>query len=209
VPSAPCARGPSGPPMDGFFFFTQTRPTAPGSLTAHRFTPPGTLRGPGRSRAARSRPVWLGPTRIPARPTRLRPTQTRSRCHPCPAQADSDHRQSTRLRPTRTQRPAASHDAGHSGFTGPGLPSRVLARHTPTGPIVQSPKVDQYAGEEYVAATTTSSSWTPSKDGQYQGVSRIQRRPLFGTQCRPVGGPAGFEPHRHRTASCPATRACA
>jgi len=121
VLSAPCARGPSGPPMDGFFFFTQTRPTAPGSLTAHRFTPPGTLRGPGRSRAARSRPVWLGPTRIPARPTRLRPTQTRSRCHPCPAQADSDHRQSTRLRPTRTQRPAASHDAGHSGFTGPGL----------------------------------------------------------------------------------------
>ena len=35
-----------------------------------------------------------------------------------------------------------------------------------------------------------------------QGVSRIQRRPLFGTQCRPVGGPAGFEPHRHRTAPC-------
>ena len=35
-----------------------------------------------------------------------------------------------------------------------------------------------------------------------QGVNRIQRRPLFGTQCRPVGGPAGFEPHRHRTAPC-------
>ena len=42
------------------------------------------------------------------------------------------------------------------------------------------------------------------------GVSRIQRRPLFGTQCRPVGGPAGFEPHRHRTAPCTYTccRAC-
>ena len=122
------------------FFFTQTRPTAPGSLTAHRFTPPGTLRGPGRSRAARSRPVWLGPTRIPARPTRLRPTQTRSRCHPCPAQADSDHRQSTRLRPTRTQRPAASHDAGHSGFTGPGpaLP-RACSPHSDRPNCTKSP----------------------------------------------------------------------
>jgi hypothetical protein len=28
-----------------------------------------------------------------------------------------------------------------------------------------------------------------------QGVSRTQRHLLFGTQCRPVGGPAGFEPH--------------
>ena len=35
-----------------------------------------------------------------------------------------------------------------------------------------------------------------------QGVSRIQRRPLFGTPCRPAGGLAGFEPHRHRIATC-------
>ena len=42
-----------------------------------------------------------------------------------------------------------------------------------------------------------------------QGVSRIQRRPLLGTQCRPVGGPAGFKPHRHRTAPCTYTCCCA
>ena len=43
-----------------------------------------------------------------------------------------------------------------------------------------------------------------------QGASRTQWRPLFGTQCRPVGGPAGFEPHLHRTALCTYTccRAC-
>jgi hypothetical protein len=61
---------------NGWLLLYQTRPTAPCSVTAHRFTPPGTLRGPGRSRAARSCPVWLGPTRIPAA------------AHP--AQADSD-----------------------------------------------------------------------------------------------------------------------
>ena len=58
-------------------------------------------------------------------------------------------------------------------------------------------------------------SWSTSqapRDGTaaqpQHGVSRIQRRPLFGTQGRPVGGPAGFEPHRHRTAPCTSGYTC-
>ncbi len=53
----------------------------------------------------------------------------------------------------------------------------------------------------HVSSSTFSGPWSAVA----QGVCRIQRRPLFGTQCRPVGGPAGFEPHLHRTATCPHT----
>ncbi len=37
-------------------------------------------------------------------------------------------------------------------------------------------------------------------------MSSIQLRLLFGAQCRPVGGPAGFEPQWHSTATYPHTR---
>ncbi len=58
---------------------------------------------------------------------------------------------------------------------------------------------------EHVSSSTFSGPWSAVA----QGVSRIQRHPLFGTQCRPVGGPAGFEPHRHRTATCQHICGCA
>ncbi len=185
-----------GPPLPARSRRTALHRPAPSGARAGHGPPGHVPSGLGRLGYRRGPP---GSGRLRPAPgvilARLRPTRITGRAH-C----------SGRLGPSvqpRHMTPATAASPGRA------LPSRVLARHTPTGPIVQSPKADQYAGEEYVAATTTSSSGTPSKGGQYQGVSRIQRRPLFGTQCRPVGGPAGFEPHRHRTASCPATRACA
>ena len=85
---------------------------------------------------------------------------------------------------------------------------RTLASAGPNANGRKVPAVDPMVGTRstwsyYLAPWSSSQAlldWTAKQ--LQQGVSRIQRRPLFGTQCRPVGGPAGFEPHRHRTAPC-------
>ena len=85
---------------------------------------------------------------------------------------------------------------------------RTLASAGPNANGKKVPAVDPMVGTRstwsyYLAPWSSSQAlldWTAKQ--LQQGVSRIQRRPLFGTQCRPVGGPAGFEPHRHRTAPC-------
>ena len=114
--------------------------TAASSPTrSRRFTPPGSLTGPGRSRATRLLPDRaradseysgpLGSGRLGIRPR-----------YPCPARAYSDYRRIVGSGRLGSQRPVTSHDVGYSGPAGCGnLPVRVRVSAT-AGPM---PMVEQ------------------------------------------------------------------
>jgi hypothetical protein len=191
-----------GPPLPArsrrtAFKYTARHPPGPGPVTDRPHVPSGS----GRLGYRRSPP---GSGRLRPAPgvilVRLRPTRITGRAH-------GSGRLGPSVQPRHmTPATAASPDPGLA------LP-RACSPRSDRCQWYNVPRCGPACRKEYVAATTARTSWTslqalqPSKGGQPQDVSRIHRRPLFGTQCRPVGGPAGFEPHRHRTASCPVTRA--
>jgi len=183
---------------------------------SNRFTPPGTLGGPGRSRATRSPPDRLGPTRSTGGPLGSGQLGSVPRSHPCSAQAtripaehtaqaDSDPSVQSRHMTLTTTTPP-----GHIP------PARV---HIPAGQAQSSrcPRMRTQQATEGVRRGYHHKAYVGARLKLY--VQRTLELSCTGREShtmapavwhRPVGGPAGFEPHRHRTATCPHTcgRAC-
>ncbi len=104
---------------------------------SNRFTPPGTLRGPGRSLATRSPPDRLGPTRSTGGPLGSGRLGSVPRSHPCSAQATRITGRTLSSGRLGSQRPVTSHDTDHSNTAGTGMhPARARARPSGTSPIV-------------------------------------------------------------------------
>ncbi len=85
---------------------------------SNRFTPPGTLRGPGRSRATRSPPDQLRLTQSTGGPLGSGQLGSVPRSHPCVAQATRITGRTHGSGQLGSQRPVTSHDADHSNTAG-------------------------------------------------------------------------------------------
>ncbi len=175
-------------------------PSGSGPVTGHPVT--------SRSDRADSEYRW---------PTWFRPTWIRFRSHPCSAQATRITGRTHGSGRLGSQRPVTSHDADPSNTAGLGcIPTARV--HAPAGQAQssRSPRLRTQQATEGIRRGYYDKAYVGARlklfvqrtlELNYTGCEShtMVWRPQFGTQRRPVGGPAGFEPHRHRTATCPHT----